>query len=693
MKIIPFLLGALFASPAFAGSYQIRIPAAIDPQVAASLETPGQAKLSLSPGTYDFGDVPIEQSGRYTFNLSNVGDKAAYLSFSSLAAPFSLTHDCPAWLSASGACSFAVEFAPGATGQVSASLTINGGIGAQHAGLSLSGTGLPRAPDPAALSASPGVLEFEPTFTTLTRTATLTLTNAGESTAQLQLPFGASGPFSVASTTCAVTLAPGASCQVSYRFAPQSAGPIEATVMLQAADPATPAALTLRGEGRLPGALALSAPSLDFGSVLMTTEASRSVTLTNTGAAPVALPASFVVSAPFGLIAEECPESLEAGASCTISLKYAPTQAGVQTQNLSISSTPEVIPVTLAMTGTGQAPGVLSPSVSTLDFGNVKIGATKDLALVLTNSGATALALPETFTLEAPYTLQSENCTTSLAPATSCTLNIRFAPTVEGSLAKTLSIPGSTAVPAVNVALTGVGQKLGIVTSGAARTWEDGTLAASCSAYRTPTGKYAYAGVTGDGVYRIDVDGAGALTPFNAFCDMTTDGGGWTVIQTRNNGSVDFFRTYTEYANGFGAGSEYWLGNNRIAVLTASPKALRVEMTRTNGQAAYANYDSFKINGASDKYRLSVSGYSGTAGDSLGSHFGAPFSTKDVDNDNSTASCAVTYSGAWWYKACHSSNLNGLYLNGPHTSYANGVNWYTFSGHYESLKTVYMKVR
>ena len=526
MKTLPFLLAAIFASPAFADSYQIRIPAAIDPAVAASLETPGQARLSLSPGTYDFGDVPIEQSGRYTFSLSNVGDKAAYLSFSSIAAPFSLTHDCPAWLSASGACSFAVEFSPGQIGKVSASLTINGGIGAQHAGLSLSGTGLPRLPDPAALSATPGVLEFEPTFTTLTRSATLTLTNTGESTAQLQLPFGASGPFSVASTTCAVTLAPGASCQVNYRFAPQAAGPVEATVMLQAADPATPAALTLRGDGKLPGVLSLSTNTLDFGSVLLTTESPKTVTLTNTGAAAVTLPASFVVSAPFGLVAEDCPESLAAGASCTISLKYAPTQAGVQTQNLSISSTPEVVPVTLAMSGTGQAPGVLSPSTSSLDFGNVKIGATKDLALVFTNSGATALALPETFTIEAPYTLQSENCTTSLAPAAICTLNIRFAPTVEGAIPKTLSIPGSAAVPAVNVTITGVGQKFGIVTSGATRTWENGTIAASCSAYRTPSGNYAYAGTTGDGRYRIQPPGHAAM---DVHCDMTTDGGGWTL--------------------------------------------------------------------------------------------------------------------------------------------------------------------
>ena len=70
------------------------------------------------------------------------------------------------------------------------------------------------------------------------------------------------------------------------------------------------------------------------------------------------------------------------------------------------------------------------------------------------------------------------------------------------------------------------------------------------------------------------------------------------------------------------------------------------------------------------------------------------FSTKDNDNDlDGGLNCSQTYKGAWWYNACHASNLNGLYLNGSHSSYADGVQWYTFRGHHYSLKRTEMKVK
>jgi len=81
-------------------------------------------------------------------------------------------------------------------------------------------------------------------------------------------------------------------------------------------------------------------------------------------------------------------------------------------------------------------------------------------------------------------------------------------------------------------------------------------------------------------------------------------------------------------------------------------------------------------------------------GDSLTVHKGAEFSTLDQDNDSSAdRECANTFKGAWWYTDCHQSNLNGLYLGGPHESYADGVNWRQWTGYHYSLKISEMKIR
>ena len=69
------------------------------------------------------------------------------------------------------------------------------------------------------------------------------------------------------------------------------------------------------------------------------------------------------------------------------------------------------------------------------------------------------------------------------------------------------------------------------------------------------------------------------------------------------------------------------------------------------------------------------------------------FSTNDRDNDIIPESCAVLYKGAWWYKECHYSNLNGAYLFGRITSFADGVIWYEWKGHYYSLKSTRLMIK
>ena len=69
------------------------------------------------------------------------------------------------------------------------------------------------------------------------------------------------------------------------------------------------------------------------------------------------------------------------------------------------------------------------------------------------------------------------------------------------------------------------------------------------------------------------------------------------------------------------------------------------------------------------------------------------FSTQDVDNDHLQASCAKASQGAWWYKACVRSHLNGEYLRGHHNQIYKGVIWIDFKGNKYSYKGAEMKVR
>eukprot|EP00118_Oscarella_pearsei_P014610 m.126005 g.126005 ORF g.126005 m.126005 type:complete len:300 (+) comp37888_c1_seq8:31-930(+) len=196
-------------------------------------------------------------------------------------------------------------------------------------------------------------------------------------------------------------------------------------------------------------------------------------------------------------------------------------------------------------------------------------------------------------------------------------------------------------------------------------------------------------GVTKSGVYTINPrDGKGS---FRVYCDMVTDGGGWTVFQRRRDGSMDFFRGWNDYQNGFGdLSGEFWLGLNKIHRLAKVPRLLRVDMTAFDGKAAHASYKTFRIGDKAQQYVIDVGGYTGTAGDSLAFQNKHSFSTKDHGTKHN---CTNLYKGAWWYSNCHYSNLNGLYHKGAHKSYADGVNWRTFKGYHESLKFTEMKVR
>ncbi|XP_035684717.1 uncharacterized protein LOC118421508 [Branchiostoma floridae] len=191
------------------------------------------------------------------------------------------------------------------------------------------------------------------------------------------------------------------------------------------------------------------------------------------------------------------------------------------------------------------------------------------------------------------------------------------------------------------------------------------------------------------------------LGGFLVYCDMETDGGGWTVIQRREDGSVNFYLGWDDYKYGFpdDMTGEFWLGNDKINRLTTQKDyALRVDLQASDNTTAFALYNSFSVADEDDKYRLSIGGYSvtSTAGDAMTAQEvghnlnNLQFSTYDSDNDIWDGNCAERFIGAWWYCACHDSNLNGDYDN---DMYGKGVMWKQFKGLHESLPFSEMKIR
>ena len=146
-------------------------------------------------------------------------------------------------------------------------------------------------------------------------------------------------------------------------------------------------------------------------------------------------------------------------------------------------------------------------------------------------------------------------------------------------------------------------------------------------------------------------------------CDFNTDGGGWTVFQRREDGSVNFEQPWQKYKTGFGNDREFWLGNEHVHRLTADrAMVLRVDMQRTNDQQQYGVYGQFRVRNERHNYSLTLGAFTVDltfAGDTLGFHRDMPFST--YDQDNSPGKCATTLRSGWWYNNCVKAFLNGLW--------------------------------
>ncbi|XP_060663367.1 ficolin-2-like [Drosophila nasuta] len=167
--------------------------------------------------------------------------------------------------------------------------------------------------------------------------------------------------------------------------------------------------------------------------------------------------------------------------------------------------------------------------------------------------------------------------------------------------------------------------------------------------------------------------------PFTVSCEsnLTKDGTGWTVIQRRKDGSVDFNRTWDEYKESFGdLAGEFFLGLEKIHLLTQSqPHELYILLEDFENETRYARYSYFVIGGERGSYMIEELGiFSGNAEDGLIFLTNCVFLTADrmkYVNDYTRFNAS-----GWWFRPnSFISNLNGKYAFADGDKDAHGVSW------------------
>uniref|UniRef100_A0A7N5P1V2 Angiopoietin like 4 n=1 Tax=Ailuropoda melanoleuca TaxID=9646 RepID=A0A7N5P1V2_AILME len=177
--------------------------------------------------------------------------------------------------------------------------------------------------------------------------------------------------------------------------------------------------------------------------------------------------------------------------------------------------------------------------------------------------------------------------------------------------------------------------------------------------------------------------------------------GGWTVIQRRQDGSVDFNQPWEAYKAGFGdPQGEFWLGLEKVHhILGDRSSRLAVQLQDWEGNAESLQFP-VHLGGEDTAYSLQLTA---PVANELGattvapSGLSLPFSTWDQDHDlRGDKNCAKSLSGGWWFGTCGHSNLNGQYFHSiPHQRQQRkkGIFWKAWRGRYYPLQATTMLIQ
>jgi Abnormal spindle-like microcephaly-assoc'd, ASPM-SPD-2-Hydin/HYDIN/CFA65/VesB-like, Ig-like domain/Cep192 domain 4 len=407
--------------------------------------------LSANPGSYNFGNQVVGSTSQQTITLKNSGNGTVTINqVSTTGSGFSTNGISAGQTIAAGAqASFTASFAPTTKGSASGMITVSTNASNPTLSIALSGTGTQGA-----LSANPSSVNFGSVLVGNSGSVSVTLSNPGTAPISVTAASASGTGFSIGGFT-AGTLNPGETSSFTVTFSPAAANSSTGTVSVISNAPGSPLKINLSGSGTATQSqLTISPSSVAFNNVNVGSNASQTVTLTNTGNAALNITAATISGSGYTMTL--APMSINAGANTTFSVKFAPVSEGTAAGSISIASNAPGSPAAIALSGTGlEALGSASPT--SVAFGSVVVGSNNSQVVSLKNTGNSTLSFSQVSVTGSGFSVSGLTTSSTIAAGGTLNFNAVFAPasasSSNGSI--TLSTNGSPAQITISLAGTG----------------------------------------------------------------------------------------------------------------------------------------------------------------------------------------------------------------------------------------------
>ncbi|MGH7869042.1 MAG: choice-of-anchor D domain-containing protein, partial [Candidatus Dormibacteraceae bacterium] len=346
--------------------------------------------------------------------------------------------------------SFNANFAPAAAGGATGALSIASNASSSPSAVSLSGMGVTLQ-----VAVNPTSLNFGSVKVGASSAQTVTLKNTGLSSLTISQASISGAEFAMNGLSLPTTLPPGQSANFGATFAPTAAGSAAGSIAVVSDAADSPASVPLSGTG-VAVQLAASPSTVNFGNVAVGGNGTQTITLINPGTSSVTITQASVAGAGFTLGGLSLPTTLSGEQSLNFNATFSPTAAGSATGTISIISNASSSPLLVPLSGTGGT-FQLTVNPASVNFGNVKVGASGSQTVRLNNTGTSRVTISQATVSGAGFTIDRPSLPLTLTAGQSVSFNVKFAPTVTGNAAGGVSVLSNASNSPTSIPLSGAG--------------------------------------------------------------------------------------------------------------------------------------------------------------------------------------------------------------------------------------------